>query len=82
MRLNTPHFQTNTPMGEQMGAMHLLSKQRDAGRENDNCVRLKLAKNTLRRVYDKAHYVSDSGATAFGQPNCKACLPDSLLLHP
>jgi len=35
MRLNTPCFQTSTPM------MHLLFKH-----ENDNCVRQKLAKNT------------------------------------
>ncbi len=49
MRLNTP------------AQMHLLFKQRDAGRENDNCIGLKLAKNTcigpgatLRRVYDRA----------------------------
>ncbi len=27
--------------------MHLLFKQRGAGRENDNCVRLKIAKKTL-----------------------------------
>ncbi len=40
--------------------MHLLFKQRSAGRENENCVGLKLAKNTcaapcaaLHQVYDK-----------------------------
>ncbi len=44
--------------------MHLPFKQRGTECENDNCVRLKLAKNTcvvpgaiLRRVYDRAHYV-------------------------
>ncbi len=44
MRLNTPRFQTSTPMSAQM---HLLFKQRGAGRENDNCVGLKLAKKHL-----------------------------------
>ncbi len=45
--------------------MHLLFKQRGAGRENDNCFGLKLAKNTcvtpgaaLRRVYDRAQYTT------------------------
>ncbi len=48
--------------------MHLLVKQRGVGRENDNCVRLKLTKNTcvtvagaaMRRMYDKAHNVFHS----------------------
>ncbi len=44
--------------------MHLLFKQRGAGRENDNCVGLKLAKNTyvapgaaLRRIHDRAQCI-------------------------
>ncbi len=43
MRLNISCLQTSTPMGTQM---HLLFKQRNAGCENEKCVRLKLAKNT------------------------------------
>jgi len=40
----TPRFQTS--MGEQISAKAFAFKQCGAGRENDNCVRLKLAKNT------------------------------------
>ncbi len=38
----TTGFQTSMPMSAQMDAIHLLFKQRGAGRENDNCVGLKL----------------------------------------
>ncbi len=44
MRLNASRFQTSMPMAEQMVQVHFLCKQRGAGRENYNCVRLKLAK--------------------------------------
>ncbi len=55
--------------------MHLLFKQRAARRENDNCVRLKLAKNTcvapgaaLHRVYDRTW--SHSGPTCVWKRLC------------
>jgi len=54
MRLNTPHFQTSTPMN--WAQMNLLFKH-GAGYKNDNCVSMKLAKNTcvaLSWVYHKA----------------------------
>ncbi len=49
------------PWAHKWAQMHLLFKQRGTGRENDNCVGLKLAKNTcvtpsaaLRQMYDRA----------------------------
>ncbi len=42
---NTPTHLVFRPARSWM-QMHLVIKQRGAGRENDNCVRLKLAKNT------------------------------------
>ncbi len=44
MCLNTPRFQTSTSMSAQM-ATNAFAMQHDAGRENDNCIGLKLAKN-------------------------------------
>ena len=60
MRLNTPCFQTSSPWVHKWVQLHLLFKQRGPRRENDNCVRLKLTKNTcnawchIAPVYDRA----------------------------
>ncbi len=43
LRLTTPHFKTNTPMGAQMGANTFATHNVGAGYENDNCVGRKLA---------------------------------------
>ncbi len=57
-------FRPAHPWLHKWAQMHLLFKQRGTGRENDNCVGLKLAKITcvapcaaLRRMYDRAHYM-------------------------
>lgn len=43
----TPHFKTNTASGAQVGASYLHNT--GAGRENDNCVGLKLATSPTPR---------------------------------